>query len=209
MLDASFCQGNTPTSLFHDMIRSLSQQTKNARPTAFHHLLEALPQDGRLLRLYSYNVDDINTDLQPLKTVVSLPKKPPWRKTIQLHGSLDHMVCSKCHMVSNFDADQLHHEWRCARQRAGKRSHCVGRLRPRMVLYNEHNPDDEAIGSCTTLDLRVSPNTVIVAVKGRHNGVRLGINNDPPPKVHSLSGCWDLVVKGPCDEIACGAAVPH
>jgi NAD-dependent histone deacetylase SIR2 len=49
-----------------------------------------------------------------------------------------------------------------ARQRARKRSYSVGRLRPRLVLYNEHNPNDEAIGSCTSLDLNVRLDAVIV-----------------------------------------------
>jgi NAD-dependent histone deacetylase SIR2 len=159
LFDASVYQDDTSTSSFHDMVRSLSQQTRKARPTAFHHLLASLAQDGRLLRLYSQNIDSIDTALPPLKTVVPLPTKSPWPKTIQLHGNLNHMVCSKCHTVSELDADQFNGPMppACkdctfnddARQRAGKRSHGVGRLRPRLVLYNEHNPDDEAIGSCT------------------------------------------------------------
>jgi len=32
-----------------------------------------------------------------------------------------------------------------------------------MVLYNEHNPDDESIGSCASHDMRMRPDAVIVA----------------------------------------------
>jgi NAD-dependent histone deacetylase SIR2 len=178
---------------------------RKARPTAFHHLLASLAQDGRLLRLYSQNIDGIDTALPPLKTVVPLPTKSPWPKTIELHGNLDHIVCSKCHTVSELDADQFNgpmppacKDWTVnddAPQRAGKRSHGVGRLRPRLVLFNEHNPDDEAIGSCTSLDLRVRPDAVIVVgtslqvpgvkrivramcavTKGERNGVNIWIN---------------------------------
>ncbi|KAF2001683.1 hypothetical protein P154DRAFT_418455, partial [Amniculicola lignicola CBS 123094] len=76
---------DTSTSSFHDMVRSLSQQTQNARPTAFYHLFAALAQEGRLLRLYSQNVDGIDTALQPLKTAVPLPKKAPWPKSVAPH----------------------------------------------------------------------------------------------------------------------------
>ena len=105
------------------------------------------------------------------------------------------------------------------RQRHGKRWHGVGRLRPRMVLYNEDNPDAYAIGSCIASDLKTQPGAVIVvgtslevfgakflvqnmcaAVKEGETGVRIWINTQLPP--NSFSDCWDLVVKGRCDEVA-------
>jgi NAD-dependent histone deacetylase SIR2 len=238
LFDASVYQDDSSTSSFHDMVRSLSQKTKNAQPTAFHHLLATLAQEGRLLRLYTQNVDGIDTSLPPLKTQVPLPKKAPWPKTIQLHGGLDHMVCSKCHTLSEFDAEQFNGPvppacGQCTekdniRRDAELRSHGIGRLRPRMVLYNEHNPDDEAIGSCASLDLRTRPDAVIVVgttlkvpgirriaremcavVRDRRDGVSIWINNDPEPIGKDLANSWDIVVKGPCDEIARHAAMPR
>ncbi|KAF2266921.1 DHS-like NAD/FAD-binding domain-containing protein [Lojkania enalia] len=238
LFDASVYQDDSSTSTFHDMVRSLSQSTKNAKPTAFHHLLATLAHEGRLLRLYSQNVDGIDTSLPPLKTEVPLPKKGPWPKTIQLHGGLDHMVCSKCHALSDFDAEQFNGpippacgdcvEKDNVRQVADKRSHGIGRLRPRMVLYNEHNPDDEAIGSCARLDLRTRPDAIIVAgttlkvpgvrrivremcavVRDRRDGTSIWINNDPEPLGKDLANSWDLVVRGPCDEVARLAAMPR
>ncbi|KAF2657569.1 DHS-like NAD/FAD-binding domain-containing protein [Lophiostoma macrostomum CBS 122681] len=238
LFDASVYQDDSSTSSFHDMVRSLSQKTKDAHPTPFHHLLATLAEEGRLLRLYSQNVDGIDTSLEPLKTEVPLPKKGPWPKTVQLHGGLDHMVCSKCHTLSPFDAEQFNGPTppacrQCTendqvRQVAEKRSHGIGRMRPRMVLYNEHNPDDEAIGSCTSLDLRTRPDAVIVAgttlkvpgvrriaremcavVRDRRDGVTIWINNDPEPLGKDLANSWDIVVKGPCDAIAHEAAMPR
>jgi NAD+-dependent protein deacetylase SIR2 len=238
LFDASVYQDDSSTSSFHDMVRSLSQKTKAAQPTPFHHLIATLAQEGRLLRLYSQNVDGIDTSLEPLKTQVPLPKRGPWPKTVQLHGGLDYMVCSKCHTLSEFDAEKFNGPVppaceRCldidqVRQVAEKRSHGIGRLRPRMVLYNEHNPDDEAIGSCASLDLRTRPDAVIVAgttlkvpgvrriaremcavVRDRRDGVTIWINNDPEPVGKDLANSWDIVVKGPCDEIARHAALPQ
>jgi NAD-dependent histone deacetylase SIR2 len=231
LFDASVYQDNDSTSTFHDMVRTLSQHTKSAQPTAFHHLLATLAQEGRLMRLYTQNVDGIDTSLPPLSTQIPFPKKGPWPKTVQVHGGLDYMVCSKCHDLAPFDAEMFNGptpppcptcvENDTIRQVADKRSHGIGRLRPRMVLYNEHNPDDEAIGSCAAADMRLRPDAVIVAgttlkvpgvrriaremckiVRDRKDGVAVWINNDPEPLGKELEDVWDLVVKGPCDEVA-------
>lgn len=231
LFDASVYQDDNSTSTFHDMVRTLSQHTKSAQPTAFHHLLATLAQEGRLMRLYTQNVDGIDTSLPPLSTQIPFPKKGPWPKTVQVHGGLDYMVCSKCHNLSPFDAEKFNGptpppcptcvENDTIRQVADKRSHGIGRLRPRMVLYNEHNPDDEAIGSCAAADMRLRPDAVIVAgttlkvpgvrriaremckiVRDRKDGVAVWINNDPEPLGKELEDVWDLVVKGPCDEVA-------
>ncbi|KAF2034911.1 NAD-dependent histone deacetylase SIR2 [Setomelanomma holmii] len=231
LFDASVYQDNDSTSTFHDMVRTLSQHTKSAQPTAFHHLLATLAQEGRLMRLYTQNVDGIDTSLPPLSTQIPFPKKGPWPKTVQVHGGLDYMVCSKCHALSPFDAEMFNGptpppcpscvETDNVRLAVDKRSHGIGRLRPRMVLYNEHNPDDEAIGSCAAADMRLRPDAVIVAgttlkvpgvrriaremckiVRDRRDGVAVWINNDPEPLGKELEDAWDLVVKGPCDEVA-------
>ncbi len=231
LFDASVYSDEKSTSTFHDMVRTLSQQTKSARPTAFHHLLATLAQEGRLMRLYTQNVDGIDTSLAPLNTQTPLPGKGPWPKTIQVHGGLDYMICSKCSETYPFDAGLFNGptpppcptcvEKDTIRQVADKRSHGIGCLRPRMVLYNEHNPDDEAIGSCAMSDIRTRPDAVIVAgttlkvpgvrriaremcniVNHRKDGVTIWLNNDPEPIGKDLEDMWDLVVKGPCDQVA-------
>lgn len=236
LFDASVYQNDSSTSSFHDMVRTLSDQTKSAQPTAFHHLLATLAHEGRLLRLYTQNVDGIDTSLPPLKTKVPLPKMKPWPKTVQLHGSLEYMVCSKCHTVSDFASELFDgpappacpscQDDDLARQAVDKRSHGVGRLRPRMVLYNEHNPDDEAIGACSQADLKARPDAVIVVgttlkvpgvcrivremcatARDRKDGVTIWINNEPEPKTKNLENLWDLIVQGPCDEVARYAAM--
>ena len=125
-----------------------------------------------MLRLYTQNVDGIDTRLEPLATAIPLEEKGPWPKTIQLHGGLDKMVCSKCGELSDFKADLFEgtetppcsacEGMDMAREACGKRSHGIGRLRPRMVLYNEYNPDQDAIGAVTTADLKSRPDAVIV-----------------------------------------------
>ena len=232
LFDASVYQTDDSTSSFHAMVCELSGKCSTASPTLFHQMLATLASEGRLMRLYTQNVDGLDTSLPPLESSIPLSRKGPWPKTIQLHGSLEKMVCTKCNNLEDFDAglfngpspppclvcvanDEIRTE------HAGKRSHGIGRLRPRMVLYNEGNPDDEAIGSVVTADLRARPDAVIVVgtsmeipgvkrivremsgvVRGRRDGVAIWINRGPPPTGKEFEDCWDLVVAGDCDKVA-------
>jgi NAD+-dependent protein deacetylase SIR2 len=123
--------------------------TTEAVPTAFHSFLDKL--SPRLVRLYTQNIDSLENRFATLSTKVPLPLKAPWPKTIQLHGDLRYAVCSKCRWVGSLDPAQLSstEEMGCmecrvaddVRQVVGKRCQGVGMIRPRVVLYNEPNPD--------------------------------------------------------------------
>lgn len=232
LFDASVYKDDSSTSSFHDMVSKLSQLSENAEPTLFHRLLARLSTEGRLLRLYTQNVDGLESKLPPLATTVPLSHKAPWPKTIQLHGGLAKMMCQKCRQISDFKEELFRGSMppQCPdcltrdnirTEHAGKRSHGVGRLRPRIVLYNEHNPDDEAIGAVTTADFRTRPDAVIVVgtsmkipavrritaemckiVRDRKEGTTIWINHDPAPPGKDLEDCWDLIVRGDADEIA-------
>ena len=232
LFDASVYQTDSSTSSFHDMVRSLSHLVSAARPTAFHQMLSTLASEGRLMRLYTQNVDGIDVALPSLKTDVPLSMKGPWPRAIQLHGGLEKMVCSKCNHLSDFEAARFDgpepplcgvciETDKVRTDHAGKRSHGIGKLRPRIVLYNEHNPDEDAIGAVVGSDLRSRPDAVIVVgtsmkipgvkrivremcgvVRGRRDGLAIWINHEPPPPGKEFEDCWDLVVKGACDEVA-------
>lgn len=221
------------------MVREMSHMTRQAEPTLFHHMLATLAEEGRLLRLYTQNVDGIDTSLEPLRTTTPLNSKGPWPKTVQLHGGLEKMVCTKCRELSDFDgslfegseppsckACEAMDEVRT--NIAGKRSHGIGRLRPRIVLYNEYNPDEDAIGAVTTADLKSRPDAVIVVgtslkvpgvrriaremcqvARGRKDGFTAWINNASEPVGPEFKDCWDLVIRGDCDEVARQAAIPR
>lgn len=232
LFDASVYKDNKSTAEFHNMVRDLSRLTKEAKPTAFHHMLATIANEGRLMRLYSQNVDCLDTALEPLQTTIPLNPKGPWPTTIQLHGGLGKMQCTLCNKVVKFDgslfqgpepplctACQEHDHIRTAF--GGKRSHGVGRLRPRMVLYNEYNPDEDAIGNVSQADLRKVPDAVIVvgtslkvpgvrrivkelclATRSKRDGFTAWINLDPVPLNPDMKGLWDLVVRGKSDDVA-------
>ena len=214
------------------MVRSMSGMISQAKPTAFHQMLSTLGQEGRLLRLYTQNVDGIDVALPSLETNVPLNPKGPWPRTVQLHGGLEKMVCSKCNTLSDFEPALFNgpdpppcsaciEADRVRTDHAGKRSHGIGKLRPRIVLYNEHNPDEDAIGAVVSADLKTRPDAIIVVgtsmkipgvrrivremcsvIRGRRDGLTVWINQDPPPSGPQFEDCWDLIVKGPCDEVA-------
>lgn len=221
------------------MVRDLSRLTKEAKPTTFHHMLATIANEGRLMRLYSQNVDCLDTSLKPLSTNIPLDPKGPWPTTIQLHGGLEKMQCTKCNQVDNFDGSlfqgpeppscdactQLDY---VRTNYAGKRSHGIGRLRPRMVLYNEYNPDEDAIGKVSQADLRKIPDAVIVvgtslkvpgvrrivrelclATRSKRDGFTAWVNLDPVPQNPDMKDLWDLVVRGKCDDIASLLGLPR
>jgi NAD-dependent SIR2 family protein deacetylase len=131
------------------MITSLHKMTKTATPTSFHIFLDSI--SPRIQRIYTQNIDSLENRFATLASKVPLPPKAPWPKTIQLHGDVHFAVCSKCHWVGPLDPAQLSspEEMGCkecqvaddVRQVVGKRVLGVGIIRPRVVLYNETNPD--------------------------------------------------------------------
>jgi NAD-dependent histone deacetylase SIR2 len=212
------------------MVRSLSEEAAKTKPTAFHEMLARLGTESRLKRLYTQNIDGIETSMGPLATEVPLNVKGQWPVTIQLHGSIEKMVCQKCCFLCDFNGDMFTqadppackecegHD--LARLAVGARSHGIGRMRPRIVLYNEHNPDEEAITSVMNSDIKSRPRVLIVAgtslkipgvrrlvksmcamIRSRKDGVTMFINNEPPSG-KEFDDCFDLIIRGSCDEVA-------
>lgn len=97
-----------------------------------------------------------------------------------------------------------------------------------MVLYNEFNPDEDAIGAVSHADLKTRPDAVIVVgtslkvpgirrlakemcavTRGRRGGFTAWINLDPEPLGIDFKDSWDLVVRGKSDEVAGHVALPR
>lgn len=227
LFDSSVYRSDKSTIDFHDMIRSLSDLTQKATPTTFHCTLATIAHQGRLLRLYTQNIDCLEASLPPLATVIPLPVEEPWPVTIQLHGGLDKMRCAKCNYVADFDASLFHGSQLplCAlckdrdnqRTEIGKRSHGIGRMRPRITLYNDDDPDQEAIDTVREADLATIPDAVLVVgtslkVEGAKKlardmcqathscgGLTAWINLDSPP---NLADPWDFIIRGSSDQFA-------
>ena len=238
LFDAAVYQDDALTAPFHELVRSLSIETAKTKPTRFHEMLARLGKENRLKRLYTQNIDGLETSMQPLETEIPLlSTKGRWPVTIQLHGSIQKMVCQKCRYLCDLDPSRFCgaeppecdecSEKDEVRQTTGQRSHGIGRMRPRIVLYNEHNPDEEAITSVMNADARSRPRVLVVAgtslkipgvrrlvktlcpvIRSRKDGVTMFINSEPPVG-KEFENCFDLVVQGSTDQVADVVQLKH
>ena len=104
------------------------------------------------------------------------------------------------------------------REKRGKRSSGIRRLRPNMVPYGEEHPREETIGATTEQDIRKGPDAVLVvgtalkvpgakrlvtelcrAAKAR-DGLTVWISN--AVSTTALRIPLNLVIQGDCDEVA-------
>lgn len=232
MFDANVYQDQTSRSNFYTTVKDLHELCSKSSPTPFHYLLSSIAQDQRLTRLYTQNIDCLDTRLPGMATKIPLAK--PWPKTVQLHGTIEQIYCSKCRYVAAMNPELFDSingsipdcpecaELDSVREVAGKRTHGVGKIRPKIVLYNEPNPDSEAIGAVTEADLSSRPDCLLVVgttlkipgvkrmvkelAQSVHaaNGVNVWMNIDDPPPVLStqFEDCFDLLVKGDCQIIS-------
>ena len=241
------------TVKFNKMVCSMHQAIQNSTPTQFHSLLNWLGNEQRLKRVYTQNIDGFELRLDNLHTESPLSGKKPFPNVVQLHGSINHMSCFKCHKVFDFDPnifgtseDLIEYneetgeiletqendhkivplcpnckELEELRVIAGKRSQGIGKLRPRVILYNEFHPDGEQIGDIVSQDISSSPDCLIIAgttlkipgvrrmckefAKKIHskNGIVLWINNEVPSKaIQDFLEFIDLIVVGDCQNLS-------
>ncbi|GME67282.1 unnamed protein product [[Candida] boidinii] len=188
LFDYNLFRSKELISKFHNMIKNLYSMSLNCKPTNFHHYLDAISQDDRLLRLYTQNIDCLESQLPNLQTITPLnantvssintnSKIKNYPTTIQVHGNVQLLSCSKCQFITEMDpkyfdnlthTDEVHPscpectDLNYVREIAGKRKQVVGILRPRIVLYNEFHPDGEIIGEISTFDLKKRPDCLIV-----------------------------------------------
>ncbi|XDT39959.1 Sirtuin catalytic domain profile [Nakaseomyces glabratus] len=216
---------------FHSMIVDLHSLSQKSEPTKFHLLLDHLASQQRLVRLYTQNIDGLDTRLENLKTTVPLDKPIP--TTIQLHGSVDYMECNLCAKIDCFNPEAFENEGeiiplcpQCkefdeVRKVAGIRSKGLGKLRPRVVLYNEVHPEGDLIGQVSNKDLKQKIDFLLIAgtslkIPGvlqmckkfiekvvKNKGIVIYFNKEMPTQslLKSL-GHIDLIVLGDCQNIS-------
>ncbi|CCC68389.1 hypothetical protein NCAS_0B03050 [Naumovozyma castellii] len=227
LFDYNYVYSDNETTLrFNTLMNKLNKMSREASPTKFHTFLNELASQGRLLRSYTQNIDGLENKLDDLR-----------EKTIQLHGDVNLMSCTLCHKTSPYDStlfksntsqngslvpDCTHcMEMQNMRREAGLRNRSIGKLRPKVILYNELHPDGEEIAKWNRLDVKKVPDCLIIVgttlripgvinmvkafaekVRSRKNGIILLITNEPPSqRILKLIGNTDLVVLGDCQEL--------
>ncbi|CAR26909.1 ZYRO0C04246p [Zygosaccharomyces rouxii] len=223
---------------FNGMITDLHRLAQESQSTAFHSMLNEIAAEGRLQRLYTQNIDGLDTRLTHLNTKIPLEKPAP--VTIQLHGSINHVECNMCSKIDKLDPSIFKcnsedttngtqvvptcsqcEEYEAVRMVAGLRSKGVGKLRPRVVLYNEMHPEGDLIGEITSHDIKKKPDCLIVVgtslqipgvkqlckqfvqtIRAR-KGIVLYLNKDlPSQSVLDSIGWVDLIVLGDCQDVS-------
>ena len=167
------------------MIAKLSELSVSAEPTPFHSLLRTLDQRGQLLRMYTQNIDALEEKAGLSFGVPSYLDKPRNKrprlddgasadispskyelpKCVPLHGTLQHMHCTRCSYSEPIapHIETLHNgaaplcpsctSIEETRGLVGKRPRGVGRLRPSVVLYGEEHREGERVGAVVQRDL--------------------------------------------------------
>ena len=165
---------------FNDMMVYPYNKYKTATPSPFHFLLDTLASEGRLKRLYTQNIDSLETKLPHLNTVTPLTQATkPYPTLIQLHGSIRTVRCSKCQAITEMLPDNFLtsncpgdssasllppctqcQEYATMRTAAGLRSTGIGYVRPTVTLFNEtQHPDSEILAEIVNFDTKYSTRT--------------------------------------------------
>ncbi|KAI9230500.1 MAG: DHS-like NAD/FAD-binding domain-containing protein, partial [Piptocephalis tieghemiana] len=188
LFDAQLFRSAETTSLFLTFASELRRLSLQAQPTPGHQFLETLRQEGRLLRCYTQNIDDLEFRLPIPPSPTLYPKeqsseiieetdaeKKREEGVIQLHGTLSKARCTRCAMTRRCTAIELD-AWAAgeapecpycldvaaARALANKRTLAIGDLRPDIVLYNEDHPGGAKIAEAIQKDLRKRPDLLLV-----------------------------------------------
>ncbi len=175
-------------------------------------------------------MDCIECTLPSISPDRSASAQDPLPKTLQLHGRLDTMMCHTCRWTGAFKSELFHGPstpscQQCEKKNAeriamGKRSIGIGRLRPKVLLYGETDPND-TIGATSVRDLMKGPDAVIIAgtllkipaarrlarefcraAKARKGGITIWINKEWPSLGKDFEGLLDYTVCGDCDTAA-------
>jgi NAD-dependent histone deacetylase SIR2 len=172
LFDANVFRDPERTRLLYDVVGQLKVICSKAKATPTHAFLKRLDDDGKLLRVYTQNIDS-------LEGRVGLP----CARVVHLHGTLDHLICTMYpseHTIT-FDESYIRllkdslssdgfHPPVCSlckavsdsRIRDGLRQRTQGFLRPNIVLYNEPHPHTDFVGRIQLQDLRGRPDLLIV-----------------------------------------------
>lgn len=159
------------TKNFNHLMIDLFSKSLNAEPTPFHRLIDKIAEQGRLKRLYTQNIDSLETKLKNLNTQIPLSiSKKPYPNLIQLHGTITETKCSKCNNITKLVPSQFQtnensdgslmptckecEEMEMVRSVAGIRSKGVGYIRPLVTLYNEVHADGETLADIINYDIK-------------------------------------------------------
>jgi len=170
LFDASVAfQSVESTRIFYSFMAQLSRDIARAAPTPTHRFMADLGRHGKLLRVYSQNIDYLEARAGMLTGFDKVSKVVP------LHGELDRVACTVCQHTEELTEEvrlayaagvvptcPVCDERNDAREEGGRRRGRSGCLRPGIVLYNEPHPRGTQIAELVLADLRRGPDLLVV-----------------------------------------------
>ena len=155
----------------HSIMLKTFESASDPKFTPFETLMENLAKVGRVQRHYTQNIDCRTARLPSLT-----------KKTIWLHGRLDTLRCHINPQHSMKVTPESFPQWvlkACPvceeinkeRGNGDKRLRSVGFLRPDVLLYDEHSPDESGIKDAFKDDLQQPIDAIIIV------GTRLDIDS--------------------------------
>lgn len=167
----------------------LTSESLSAAPTQFHQWLGELQKEGRLLRVYTQNIDGLEMKAG-LRTYPNLPDGSvltpnPSIRCISLHGCLLRLRCLSCNSI--FLTETYLHVLRLGalptcecclrasedRARKEKRTLPVPNIRPDIVLYDDtFNPAADQITAMANEDMQTLDLLLVVGTSLRIPGAK-------------------------------------
>ena len=184
----------------------LAQKAAMAKPTQFHHFLRCLHDQGKLLHVYSQNIDYLELKVGLSMTLDDQNSGAP-PTCIPLHRTLEHLKCDHCGSVFALEAyytvlkaGEFPECGRCQerimnRVEDGKRSTSFPQIRPNVILYGQEHPQGEHIAKIQNQDLRRTDLLLVVGTSLQIRGItefigrfaKMSPHNSADSKLHSSS----------------------
>ncbi|CAG8610602.1 2374_t:CDS:10 [Ambispora leptoticha] len=182
LFDANLLHNESSIKAFHAFMGLLREYVVRAKPTPTHHFMKKLYDQGKLLRVYTQNIDNLE---ESVGLNVNWQADSRGAKVIQLHGSMEELKCNSCNESFEFEVYHCEifkqgespecpacEERESERQRQGKRKHTIGRLKPNILLYGDSHPQGEQIGEIAARDEEKSDCLIIMGTSLRIPGVK-------------------------------------
>ncbi|SMN19848.1 similar to Saccharomyces cerevisiae YDR191W HST4 Member of the Sir2 family of NAD(+)-dependent protein deacetylases [Maudiozyma saulgeensis] len=181
LMDLNMIYSNESMTLkFNELMVSLYSKSINAKITPFHQLLDKLAEQKRLKRVYTQNIDSLETKLPHVMETQINKTKGNYPILVQLHGNISETRCNKCNNIRKFDPNRLQtsenpkgrlipsclecEELESVRSIAGLRSKGVGTIRPTITLYNEVHNKGDAIADIINYDTKLKSIDLLIIV---------------------------------------------
>ncbi|KAG2125007.1 DHS-like NAD/FAD-binding domain-containing protein [Suillus cothurnatus] len=180
LLDANVWKTTTKASSLCKTLAQMHQKCSQASPTPFHLALKMLDEEGGLLRVYTQNIDLLESKAGLSFGIPQMHSLQEMPRCIPLHGTLETLACIKCCYQSPLHlhvstlatgclplcpaCEQIEHE----RRMSHKRPRASGTLIPTIVLYGQTHPAGDNLAQAILSDAdgdytKAKPDVLLVA----------------------------------------------